>query len=217
MKFFIDTANVKEIESALSMGLINGVTTNPSIIAREGKEFIATMKEISALIGPENYLFGEVIALKADEMVKEGRELVKLHKNFVVKIPMCAEGLKAVKQLSAAGIPTCVTLCFSVPQALLAANAGAAYVAPFIGRIDDIGWNGTQLISEIKEVFDAHGIATKIVAASTRHPVHIVDIAMLGTHIATVPFKTLLQLIEHPLSKSGLEKFLQDWESVPKK
>jgi transaldolase len=216
MKFFIDTANVKEIETALSMGLISGVTTNPTIIAREGKEFISAMKEISALIGPENYLFGEVIALKAADMVKEGKELVKLHQNFVVKIPMCAEGLKAVKQLSAIGIPVCVTLCFSAPQALLAANAGASYVAPFVGRVDDIGWNGTQLVSDIKTVFDAQGITVKIVAASVRHPVHIVDIAMLGAYIATAPYKTLLQLIEHPLSKSGLEKFLLDWESVPK-
>lgn len=217
MKFFIDSANIGEIKTALEMGLIEGVTTNPSIIARENREFLSTMKEISALIGPDNYLFGEVTGLDADTMVKEAKELIKLHKKFVVKIPMCAEGLKAVKALSSAGISVCVTLCFSAPQALLAANAGADFVAPFVGRVDDIGWNGTALVSDILDIFDMHDIDTKIVAASTRNPVHIVDLAKMGAHISTVPYKTLLQLLEHPLSKSGLEKFMQDWETVPKK
>ncbi len=217
MKFFIDSANIEEIRNALSMGLIEGVTTNPSIIAREKREFYSTMKEISALIGEDNYLFGEVISLDAENMVKEAKELIKLHKKFVVKIPMCTEGLKAVKALTALKIDTCVTLCFSPTQALLAANAGATFVAPFVGRVDDIGWNGTDLVKTILEIFNAHGIKTKLVAASTRHPVHIVDLAKLGTHISTVPYKTLLQLAEHPLSKSGLEKFMQDWATVPKK
>lgn len=217
MKFFIDSANLDEIKTALEMGLIEGVTTNPSIIAREkGKEYFSALKDISALIGKDYYLFGEVTGLDAATMVKEADELIKIHGKFVVKIPMCAEGLKAVKILSQKGISCCVTLIFSAPQALLAANAGADYVAPFVGRVDDIGWNGLDLVADILDIFNAHGIQTKIVAASTRHPVHIVDLAKMGTHISTVPYKTLLQLTEHPLSKSGLEKFMEDLKNIPR-
>jgi len=217
MKFFIDTANVDEIKQALDMGILSGVTTNPSIIAKEGKEFKAVMKQISAIVGDEVYLFGEVVSLDAPGMVKEARELVKLHSKFIVKIPMCAEGLKAVRALKKEGIRCCMTLCFSVPQALLAANAGAAYVAPFVGRVDDIGWEGTNLVADIAEIFNVQGIDTQIVVASVRNPVHVIEIARAGAHIATVPSKVLFGLINHPLTKSGLDQFLKDWETVPKK
>jgi len=217
MRFFIDTANIEEIKQAFDMGVVSGVTTNPTIIAREGKEFTKAIKEISAVVGADTFIFAEVIGLKAGEMVKEAKELVKLHKKFVVKIPMCAEGLKAVHALKKDGIPCCVTLCFSVPQALMAANAGAAYVAPFVGRVDDIGWDGVALVRDIAEIFAVQGIETELVVASTRNPVHIVEIARAGAQIATVPGKVLLGLLNHPLTKSGLEQFLKDWESVPKK
>ncbi|GHV01749.1 putative transaldolase 1 [Clostridia bacterium] len=216
MKFFIDTANVEEIKQAYEMGILSGVTTNPSIIAKEGKEFKAVMKQISGIVGDEVFLFGEVISLNAPEMIKEARELVKLHKKFIVKIPMCVEGLKAVRALKKEGITCCMTLCFSVPQALLAANAGAAYVAPFVGRVDDIGWEGTRLVADIAEIFAVQNIKTELVVASTRNPVHIIEIARAGADIATVPSKVLFGLINHPLTKSGLEQFLKDWESVPK-
>jgi len=216
MKFFIDTANLDEIKQAKDMGILSGVTTNPTIIAKEGKEFSKAVREISNLVGDGVYIFAEVTGLKADEMVKEGRGLVKMHKKFVVKVPMCAEGLKAVRALSDEGIDCCMTLCFSVPQALLAANAGAAFVAPFVGRVDDIGWNGVQLVAEIAEIFAVQGIETQLVVASTRNPVHIVDIARAGAHIATVPPKVLFSLINHPLSKSGLDQFMKDWEELNK-
>lgn len=217
MKFFIDTANIAEIKQAYDMGILSGVTTNPSIIAKEGKKFESVMKEISSIVGKDTYIFGEVIALDAEGMIKEGRELVKLHPKFVVKIPCCAEGLKAVKALSKEGIKTCVTLCFSVPQALLAATAGAAFVAPFAGRIDDIGWDGCSLIRDIADIFAIQGIETEIVVASVRTPVHVIEIARAGAQIATVPSKVLFSLLDNPLTKSGLERFLKDWESVPKK
>ena len=217
MRFFIDTANIEEIKQAFDMGVISGVTTNPTIIAREGKEFTKAIKEISKVVGPDTFIFAEVIGLKAAEMIAEGRELVKLHKKFVVKIPMCAEGLKAVNALKKEGINCCVTLCFSVPQALMAAAAGAAYVAPFVGRVDDIGWDGVALVRDIADIFAIQGIETQLVVASTRNPVHIVEIARAGAQIATVPGKILLGLLNHPLTKSGLEQFLKDWESVPKK
>jgi len=217
MKFFIDTANVAEIKRAHEMGVITGVTTNPSIIAREGKRFEAVMKEISGVVGEGVYLFGEVTGLKSAEMIKEARELVKMHKKFIVKIPMIEEGLKAVSVLSKEGINCCVTLCFSVPQALLAAQAGAAYVAPFVGRIDDIGWDGVKLIEDITEIFMVQGIETEIIVASVRDAVHVIDIAKAGAHIATVPSKTLFSLTENPLTKSGLDKFMEDWKTVPKK
>ncbi len=216
MRFFIDTANVNEIKDAYDMGVISGVTTNPSIIAKEGKSFKTAVKEITDIIGKENYIFAEVISLEADGMVAEGRELVKLHSKVVVKIPMCKEGIKAVSILSKEGINTCVTLIFSAGQALLAAMAGATYVAPFVGRVDDIGWNGCALIAEISEMFAMQDIDTQLVVASTRNPVHIIEIAKAGADIATIPYGVIMQLINHPLTTNGLEKFMKDWETVPK-
>lgn len=215
MKLFIDTANVDEIRAANDLGVICGVTTNPSLIAKEGRDFKQVVTEITSIVdGP---ISAEVISLKSEGMVSEARELVKIHKNIVIKIPMCAEGLKAVKILTAEGIKTNVTLIFSAGQALLAARAGATYVSPFLGRLDDISWDGTNLIAEIVEIFNIHGIETEIIAASIRHPVHVLQVARLGAHIATVPYKIIMQMIEHPLTKAGIERFLKDWESVPKK
>ncbi len=215
MKIFIDTANPKEIRDAYELGIVEGVTTNPSIIAREGKKFEDAIKEIAGIVGSNTYIFCEVISLKADEMVSEAHEIAKLHGNTIIKIPMCAEGLKAVSRLKTEGIKTCVTLCFSAGQALLASNAGASFVAPFLGRVDDIGWDGLQLVSEIAEMFAKQGTETQIVAASTRNPLHVIGLAKCGCDVATVPYKIIMQMIEHPLTKSGLEKFLKDWESVP--
>lgn len=217
MKFFIDTANIEEIKQAHEMGVISGVTTNPTIIAREGKEFTGVIKQISSVVGDDIWIFAEGKALEAGEMIKEARELVKLHKKLAVKIPMCAEGMKAVKELKKEGIPCTVTLCFSVPQALMAANAGARFLSPFVGRVDDIGWDGIALIRDIAEVFDIQGVETELVVASARNPVHIIEIARSGAPIATVPGKLLLSLVNHPLTKSGIEQFIKDWETVPKK
>lgn len=215
MKLFIDTANIDEIRAANDLGVICGVTTNPSLIAKEGRDFKQVVTEITSIVdGP---ISAEVISLEKDGMVAEARELVKIHKNIIIKIPMCAEGLKAVKILTAEGIKTNVTLIFSATQALLAARAGATYVSPFLGRLDDISWNGTQLVSDIAEIFSIHGIETEIIAASIRHPMHIVEVAKVGADIATVPYKVIMQMIEHPLTKSGIERFLKDWETVPKK
>lgn len=214
MKLFIDTANVDEIRAANDLGVICGVTTNPSLIAKEGRDFRQVVTEITKIVdGP---ISAEVVSLKADGMVAEARELAKIHKNIVVKIPMCAEGLKAVKILTAEGIHTNVTLIFSAGQALLAARAGASYVSPFLGRLDDISWDGTGLVSDIVEIFQMHGIETEIIAASIRHPMHVIECAKLGADIATVPYKVILQMIEHPLTKAGIERFLKDWETVPK-
>jgi transaldolase len=214
MKLFIDTANVDEIRAANDLGVICGVTTNPSLIAKEGRDFRQVVTEITKIVdGP---ISAEVVSLKADGMVAEARELAKIHKNIVVKIPMCAEGLKAVKILTAEGIHTNVTLIFSAGQALLAARAGASYVSPFLGRLDDISWDGTGLVSDIVEIFQMHGIETEIIAASIRHPMHVIECAKLGADIATVPYKVILQMIEHPLTKTGIERFLKDWETVPK-
>jgi fructose-6-phosphate aldolase, TalC/MipB family len=215
MKLFIDTANIDEIKAANDLGVICGVTTNPSLIAKEGRDFKQVVTEITSIVdGP---ISAEVISLEYNGMVKEARELVKIHKNIVIKIPMCAEGLKAVKILTAEGIKTNVTLIFSAGQALLAARAGATYVSPFLGRLDDIAWEGTDLVSDIAEIFSIHGIETEIIAASIRSPLHVVAVAKLGADIATVPYKVILQMIEHPLTKIGIERFLKDWESVPKK
>lgn len=215
MKLFIDTANVEEIRAANDLGVICGVTTNPSLIAKEGRDFKEVVTEIASIVdGP---ISAEVISLKAGGMVKEARELSKIHRNIVVKIPMCAEGLKAVKILTAEGIHTNVTLIFSAGQALLAARAGATYVSPFLGRIDDISWDGTALIADIVEIFRTHDIPTQIIAASIRHPVHVVECAKLGADIATVPYPVIRKMIEHPLTKIGIERFLKDWETVPKK
>ena len=191
MKMFIDTANVDHIREANDLGVICGVTTNPSLIAKEGRDFV--------------------------EVVKEARELVKIHKNIVIKIPMTLEGLKAVKILAAEGVKTNVTLIFSATQALMAARAGATYVSPFLGRVDDIGSVGMTLIEEIVDIFDIHGIETEIIAASIRNPLHVIDAARAGCHIATIPYNVLIQMAKHPLTDIGIERFLKDWESVPKK
>ncbi|NLP27265.1 MAG: fructose-6-phosphate aldolase [Clostridia bacterium] len=214
MKLFLDTANIEEIKRVNDMGVICGVTTNPTLIAKEGRGFIQVVKEIAEIVdGP---ISAEVISLKSEEMLKEARELVKIHKNIVIKIPMLEEGLKAVKQLSAEGIKTNVTLIFSAAQALLAARAGATYVSPFVGRIDDIGSKGMTLIEEVAEIFDIHGMDTEIICASVRTPIHVLDAARAGAHISTVPYKVIEQMLVHPLTESGVKKFLQDWESMKK-
>ncbi len=215
MKIFIDTANVDDIRKANDLGVISGVTTNPSLIAKEGRDFKEVVTEITSIVdGP---ISAEVISLEADGMVEEAKELVKIHKNIVIKIPMTLEGLKAVKRLTALGIKTNVTLIFSAAQALLAARAGATYVSPFLGRLDDIGMNGLNLIEEIVDIFDMHNIETEIIAASIRHPVHVIEAARLGAHIATIPYKVIVQMTKHPLTDAGIERFLKDWEGVPKK
>lgn len=215
MKLFIDTANVDEIRKANDLGVICGVTTNPSLIAKEGRDFKEVVKEITSIVdGP---ISAEVISLESETMVKEAMELVKIHPNIVIKIPMCLEGLKAVKALSAKGIKTNVTLIFSAAQALLAARAGATYVSPFVGRLDDIGQEGINLISEVSEIFSIHGIETEIISASIRNPIHVTASALAGAHIATVPYKIIEQMTKHPLTDAGIERFLKDWESVPKK
>lgn len=214
MKIFIDTANVEEIKKANDMGVICGVTTNPSLIAKEGRDFVEVVKEITSIVdGP---ISAEVISLDSDGMVKEALELVEKIdcKNLVIKIPMTPEGLCAVKQLSAKGVKTNVTLIFSAAQALLAAKAGATYVSPFVGRLDDVGTVGMELISQIAEIFDIHGIESEIIAASIRNPIHVTDAALAGSHIATVPYKVIMQMTKHPLTDAGIEKFLKDWESV---
>jgi transaldolase len=214
MKLFIDTANVQHIKEINEWGVICGVTTNPSLIAKEGRDFAEVVREITTLVdGP---ISAEVIDTKAEGMLTEARELVKIHKNIVIKIPMTAEGLKATKKLTAEGIKTNVTLVFSAVQALLAARAGATYVSPFLGRLDDIGMDGMNLIEEITDIFDTHGIETEIIAASIRHPIHVIQAARLGAHIATVPYATFVQMLKHPLTDSGIEKFLKDWEGVAK-
>ena len=215
MKLFIDTANVDYIREANDLGVICGVTTNPSLIAKEGRDFKEVVTEITSIVdGP---ISAEVISMEAKGMVEEALELAKIHPNIVIKIPMCAEGLKATKILHAKGVKTNVTLIFSAVQALMAARAGATYVSPFLGRLDDIGQDGMILIEDIAEIFDLHGIDTEIIAASIRHPIHVLEAAKAGAHIATVPYNILMQMINHPLTKSGIEWFLKDWESVPKK
>ena len=215
MKLFIDTANVDHIKEANALGVICGVTTNPSLIAKEGRDFVEVVKEITSIVdGP---ISAEVIDLEHEGMVREARELVKIHKNIVIKIPMTLEGLKATKILTAEGIKTNVTLIFNSTQALLAARAGATYVSPFLGRLDDIGMNGMNLIEEIVDIFDRHAIETEIIAASIRNPIHVIEAARIGAHIATIPFNVIEQMSKHPLTDSGIERFLADWESVPKK
>lgn len=212
MKLFIDTANIEEIRSAAELGVICGVTTNPTLIAKEGRDFKTVVKEITQLVdGPVS---AEVISLKKDEMVNEAIELAGINKNIVIKIPMCAEGLKAVKILSAHGIKTNVTLIFSSAQALLAANAGATYVSPFVGRVDDISNSGITLIKEIVKIFEVHNIETQIISASIRSPQDVVRVAESGADIATVPYKVINAMIEHPLTDMGIEKFINDWKSM---
>lgn len=213
MKIFIDTANVNEIREANSWGVISGVTTNPSLIAKEGRDFKEVVKEITSIVdGP---ISAEVISLDHEGMIKEARELSKIHKNIVVKIPMTIEGLKAVNILSKEGIKTNVTLIFSSAQALLAAKAGASYVSPFVGRIDDVGSEGMELIRGITQIFNNYDIKTEIIAASIRSPMHVIDAAMAGADIATIPYKVLVQMTKHPLTDIGIEKFLDDWKKVP--
>lgn len=212
MKLFIDTANVNEIKEAAALGVICGVTTNPSLIAKEGRDFIETIKEITTIVdGP---ISAEVVAPDAAGMVSEAEKLASLHKNIVIKIPVTAEGLKAVKILSTKGIKTNVTLIFSAAQALLAARAGATYVSPFVGRLDDISSNGIDLIADIAEIFAIHNINCEIISASIRSPQSVVDSAKAGAHIATVPYKVITQMLGHPLTDSGIERFMKDWDAA---
>jgi len=214
MKFFIDTANITEIREAWDIGVIDGVTTNPSLISKEKKEPIKLLNEICAIVdGPVS---AEVVSLDAAGMVKEAKTLARIHKNIVVKIPMTTEGLKATKKLTGLKIKTNVTLVFSANQALLAAKAGATYVSPFVGRIDDISSYGMELVSQILEIYENYGFETEIIVASIRNPVHVLDAARMGAHVATIPFKVIEQLSKHPLTDIGMEKFLADWEKVPK-
>ncbi|MCM3714239.1 fructose-6-phosphate aldolase [Alkalihalobacillus oceani] len=210
MKFFIDTANLDEIKEAHALGILAGVTTNPSLVAKEGVDFHERLREITALV--PGSVSAEVIALDAEGMISEGKELAAIAPNITVKVPMTTEGLKAVHAFSELSIKTNVTLVFSATQALLAARAGATYVSPFLGRLDDIGHNGLDLISEIVEIFEIHNIPTEIIAASVRHPVHVNEAARRGAHIATIPFKVIQQLTKHPLTDQGIEKFLADWK-----
>lgn len=209
MKLFLDTANVEFIREANEMGVICGVTTNPSLVAKEGRDFNEVIKEITEIVdGP---ISGEVISEDAKGMIEEGRKIAAIHKNMIVKIPMTVEGLKAVKVLSREGIKTNVTLIFSATQALLAANAGATYVSPFLGRIDDISMIGMDLVRDIAEIFEIHGIETEIIAASVRNPIHVIEAAKAGADIATVPYNLIMQMVKHPLTDQGLEKFKKDW------
>ena len=215
MKFFLDTANVKEIQEAASLGLLDGVTTNPSLVAKEGRSFKEVLLEICNIVdGP---ISAEVVSLEADAMVKEGKELAKIHKNIVVKVPLIAEGLKATKRMAAEGIKVNVTLCFSPTQALLAAKAGAWCVSPFIGRLDDISSNGMELIRQILTIYRNYDFKTQVLVASVRHPQHVVEAALAGGHICTMPFSIFQQMVKHPLTDSGLKKFLADWEAQAKK
>jgi len=215
MKFFIDTANIKEIRKAWDLGVIDGVTTNPSLISKEGKDPIKLLREICTIVnGPVS---AEAVTMTADEMVKEAKSLSKIHKNIVVKIPMLEEGLKAVKKLSAMGIKTNVTLVFSSSQALLAAKAGATFVSPFVGRLDDIGHVGMDIVGDILDIYENYMFSTEVIVASIRNPLHVVDAARMGAHIATIPYSVIIQLLKHPLTDIGIAKFLKDWEKVPKK
>ncbi len=214
MKFFIDTANVDEIKKALALGMVDGVTTNPSLVSKEARPFPDILKEICSLV--EGPVSAEVIGLEAGGMVREARELVKIADNIVIKIPILEEGLKAVRLLSAEGIKTNVTLVFSAAQALLAAKAGATFVSPFVGRLDDIGQSGMELISDIMSIYRNYGFTTEIIVASVRHPMHVLDAARIGADIATIPYKVIAQLAKHPLTDRGIQQFLADWEKRQK-
>lgn len=212
MKFFIDTANIEEIRMAHDLGVIAGVTTNPSLVAKEGKDFEANIKEICSIVsGPVS---AEAVSLDAAGMIREGRMLAGWARNVVIKIPVTAEGLKAVKALSSEGIKTNVTLIFSPLQALLAARAGATYVSPFIGRLDDIGHNGLEVVRDIAEIFAIHDITCEIIAASIRNPIHVLEAARAGADIATIPYAVIEQMLKHPLTDRGIERFLADWEKL---
>ncbi len=215
MKFFIDTANVKEIREAASLGVVDGVTTNPSLIAKEGRDFKQVISEICSIVdGP---ISAEAVSLEADKMVAEGVELAKIHKNVVVKLPMTRDGLKATKMLRGKGIKVNMTLVFSPAQALLAAKVGAAYVSPFVGRLDDISHYGMDLVRQIITIYENYGYGTEVIVASVRNPLHVVDAALAGAHIATIPFNVIDQLAKHPLTDIGIEKFLADWKKLEKK
>ncbi|CAK7008158.1 MAG: Transaldolase [Peptostreptococcus russellii] len=212
MKFFIDTANIEEIKEANELGVICGVTTNPSLIAKEGRDFTEVVNEIVDIVdGP---ISAEVLSMDHEKMIEEAEKLADIHENIVIKIPMCAEGLKAVKALSDKGIKTNVTLIFSASQALLAARAGASYVSPFVGRLDDISFDGLSLISEITEIFATNYIATEVIVASVRNPLHVIESAKMGADIATVPYKVIMQMINHPLTDRGIEAFNKDAEKA---
>ncbi len=214
MKFFIDTANLEEIKQAADMGMVDGVTTNPSLIARENCKFVERIKAICEIVsGPVS---AEVVSLEADGMVKEARDLARLAENIVIKIPMTTQGLQAANSLAQKGIKTNVTLVFSPLQALLAAKAGATFVSPFVGRLDDISQDGMELVADIVQIYDNYGFDTEIIVASVRHPVHVLEAARMGADIATIPFKVISQLAHHPLTDKGLQNFLKDWKKVPK-
>lgn len=215
IKIFIDTANIDEIKAAYELGVISGVTTNPSLIAREGRDFVQVVKEIVSIVdGP---ISAEAVSTEASGIIAEAEQLAAIHPNIVVKVPMNAEGLKAVKALSGKGIKTNVTLVFSSNQALLAALAGATYVSPFVGRLDDVGQDGMDLIREIMEIYSNYDIQTEVISASIRHPLHVTQSALAGADIATVPYKVIMQMLSHPLTDIGIQKFLSDWEKVPQK
>ncbi len=214
MKFFIDSADVKEIRTAHAMGCVDGVTTNPSLLAKVGRPLVETIKEICDIVdGP---ISAECVSMTADELVVEGRGLAKLHKNVVVKVPMGVEGMKATKIFTAEGIKTNVTLVFSPNQALLCAKAGATYVSPFVGRLDDIGQDGMEMVRQVLEIFRAYDFKTQVLVASVRNPIHVLDAARMGAHVATLPLSVIQQLAQHPLTDSGIKKFLADWDKVPK-
>lgn len=214
MQFFIDTADVGDIKKALALGLCDGVTTNPSLVAKTGRRFSEVLKEITALLpGPVS---AEVTAVEYEGMMREGRQYAKVAENVVIKVPLIVEGLRAVRDLTAEGIRTNMTLCFSPVQALLAAKAGATYVSPFVGRLDDVSEDGMALIAQILEIYRNYDFATKVLVASVRHPLHVLEAARLGADVATIPFNVLEQLAKHPLTDLGLKKFLSDWEKVPK-
>jgi transaldolase len=212
MKFFIDTANIDEIKRANELGMVDGVTTNPSLVSKEGREFKGLIREICDIVdGPVS---AEVVSSDAEGMIGEAKELAGLAKNIVVKIPMIEEGLKAVKILAQEGIQTNVTLCFSPVQALMAAKAGASYISPFVGRLDDISHTGMELVEQIITIYDNYGFETEVIVASIRNPLHVVDAAIMGADIATIPYKVITQLIRHPLTEIGLDKFLADWKKL---
>ena len=214
MKFFIDSADIEEIRKAQSMGVVDGVTTNPSLVAKTGKPFRQVIEEICEVVdGP---ISAEVVATDYEGIVKEGRELAQIHKNIVVKVPLLVDGLRAVKTFADEGIRTNVTLCFSATQALLAAKAGATYISPFVGRLDDIGHEGMELIAQVREIYDNYGFDTEILVASVRSPMHVLEAARMAADVATCPYSVIEQLAKHPLTDIGLAKFLEDWEKVPK-
>jgi transaldolase len=215
MKFFIDTANINEIKEAASMGMVDGVTTNPSLIAKEGRDFKEIIKDICAIVdGP---ISAEVISLDTEGMVREARELVKIHKNIVIKVPMTIDGLKATRMLTDEGIKTNVTLIFSPLQALMAAKAGATYVSPFVGRLDDLAQDGLVLVEQIVTMFDNYGYTTEVIVASVRNPLHVLDSALMGADIATIPFDVLKKLASHPMTDKGIKAFMDDWNKAQNK